>query len=183
MIPCPKCKVENPDGSMICSACLEPLPQAVGGTAAPSAAIAPPQPQNNMVFRVLESGIPSPSKFFNIPIDGSDFTLVLGRPDLGATPPQVPDVDLSKMTDQAPGKTDEGKDGVGWHVSRRQAMVLRRSGKIYLKHLGTAKTLFKPTGAADWKALAQDEEVELGIGSDMGFGSTSAMLFFRLCDK
>lgn len=107
---------------------------------------------------------------FELPAD--DFSFSVGRTDLDQG--IIPDVDLIKFAQ----KVTVGAE-TGYTVSRKQAIISRRMGKLFLKSLGSAKTMVK-TSQDDWKELKKDEEMEVHATYRFRFGGSEGYVIFEV---
>src|SRR5258708_5683537 len=133
---CPTCGAPTLVGALLCICgaplAANPVPGSLSSVAASPAAMAAPIP--------IAAARPSPGRAFKVvgggaelALPGADFDeLLLGRHDLEATPPVVVDLDLGPI---APRKSG------GFAISRRQARLARRAGRLFLAALGGAQTL------------------------------------------
>ena len=89
----------------------------------------------------------------------------------------IPDIDLAKFGEKV---TSEGK--VGYTFSRKQAVISRKSGRLYLKALGSARTMRLLKQEKDWKTLKQNEEIEIFSGDRVRFGGTEGYIIFEIAE-
>lgn len=167
---CLKCGVDNKAGAVLCEACGEALPVSVVGVTPPQVAVvATPTGIEGRACALIEAGKVT-SKEFEFSKD--DFTFTVGRTDLDKG--IIPDLDLTKFAEKVKVGTE-----IGYTVSRKQAEICRRMGRLYLKAVGGAKTLVKPL-AEDWKEVKKDDEVELHVGVRFRFGGTEGYVIFEV---
>lgn len=186
MVQCSACGTDNKPGAIMCETCGEPLEVMVGaspssgsptGPSAAAGAVSPAPkkprslPSSKMVetCKLVDQGRVCPDREFEIPQD--DCEMLLGRSDLDQG--IIPDVDLTKFSEKV-----EVGGKLGYTFSRRQAVMSRRMGRVNLKALGGAKTMYQSNGQ-DWRALAQDEEVELSCGDRFRFGGSEGSVMFE----
>jgi len=173
-IKCNNCGLDNKPGAILCEACNEPLEVTVGAsvpTVASSSAAHTPASAVGIIGRAcgLVVGGNVVDREFELPKD--DFGFTIGRTDLDQG--IIPDVDLTKFAE----KVKIGQD-VGYTVSRKQAIIIRRMGRLYLRAIG-AKTMIKPQNT-DWKELLKDQEEEILVGSRFRFGGSEGYVIFEV---
>ena len=172
---CASCGFDNKIGALMCEACGDPLEVNVG-TSAPVSATAPAPvaavSSGLQVLRLIEGLKTAKVKEVDIPKD--DFEFLLGRTDLDQG--IIPDVDLAKFADKV---TVEGK--TGYTISRKQAMLKRKMGKLSLKVIGNAPVTHLPKGGA-WKNIQLNEEVTLGTGDRIRLGGEEGYVIFELTE-
>lgn len=174
---CKACGVDNKVGAVMCEDCGEVLEVQVAAATAP-----PAKPKtasvitgDQQVCRLVE-GAKTPAKNeFELPSGDGDFEFLLGRTDLDAG--NIPDVDLAKFGEKV---TIEGK--IGYTFSRKQALIRRFGRKLYLKALGSARTMFLRKTTKDWETLKPDEEIEISSGDRMRFGGTEGYIIFEIVE-
>lgn len=172
-IECKACMTKNKPGSILCENCGEPLEVQIGTNIPKAVSSAPAASASGIQGRacvLVEGGSKVADKEFELPPD--DFEFAIGRTDLDQG--IIPDVDLTKFAE----KVKIGPE-VGYTVSRKQAIVSRRMGRLYLKAIGSAKTMVK-TQKDDWKALLKDEEIEVHAGYRFRFGGSEGYVIFEV---
>lgn len=172
MNQCKDCGTENKDGALMCENCGEVLEVQVASGAGQVAfpAVKPSPPGAGQACRLVEAGKVT-DKEFELP--QGDFEFLVGRPDLDQG--IIPDVDLTKYGGKV---TIEGE--AGYTFSRKQAVISHRTGRLYLKAIGSAKTMHRKQGAVDWNKIGKEEEVELQVGDRIRFGGTEGYLIFEV---
>lgn len=173
-VECKACMTKNKPGAILCENCGDPLEVQVGTGVAMAVSPTPVAAASGIQGRacvLVQGGSKVADKEFELPQD--DFEFLVGRNDLDQG--IIPDVDLTKFA----AKVTIGAD-VGYTVSRKQATISRRMGRLYLKATGSAKTLIRPAGKTDWQEVKKDEEVELAITARFRFGGSEGYVIFEV---
>lgn len=168
---CKKCFADNTPGALLCEACgdLLEVEESVASSAAPPAPSASSSGSGfGQACRLVVAGQVT-DKEIQLPQD--DFEFLLGRTDLGEG--IIPDVDLVKFGEKV---TIEGK--TGYTFSRKQAVLYRKMGRLFLKAIGSARTMHFSKQA--WRTLGQNEETELLVGDRVRFGGSEGYVIFEI---
>jgi hypothetical protein len=114
---------------------------------------------------VVEHGVADRTRTIDLP--PGDFSLLLGRHDLVATPPVVVDIDLSRFS--PPVAMPDGTRG--FPFSRRHATLSRIGGSLTVTSQGAGATFVRRAGSADFDAVATGSSSVLDPGSRVVLGA------------
>jgi hypothetical protein len=118
----------------------------------------------------VENGVVDRSRTIDLP--SGDFSLLVGRHDLVASPPVVVDIDVSRFC--APVAMPDGTKG--YPVSRRHATISRIAGSLAVTSQGAGATFVRRAGKADFESVATGTSSVLDPGTRLVLGAHQPLI-------